>query len=193
MRPSRRIAVGDALIAALAATGSRWGSALGRGDAGGALRSRPVRGHGRGRRDAAAAVHPRALHPAGSLPDGLREPARLRGCSDRRAALHDGPPWCAREAAACDCASVTLHVGLDTFRPLEGDFVDEHRIHREWYEIPSRTRGAARRATRRRTGGRRWHDQRPGARDGRARRAAARGWTDLYITPPHRVPRRSTR
>ena len=25
---------------------------------------------------------------------------------------------------------MTLHVGLDTFRPLEGDFLDEHRIHR---------------------------------------------------------------
>ena len=82
-------------------------------------------------------------------------------------------------------ASVTLHVGLDTFRPLEGDYVDQHRIHREWYEIPSRTRQLLRDT--RRAGGR---VIAVGTTSVRVLETAARaelygGWTDLYITPPY--------
>lgn len=82
-------------------------------------------------------------------------------------------------------AAVTLHVGLDTFRPLEGDFIDEHRIHREWYEIPSRTRTAIR--TAREGGGRVVAVGTTTARvlETAASRRAARGWSDLYITPGH--------
>ncbi|MEX0709797.1 MAG: tRNA preQ1(34) S-adenosylmethionine ribosyltransferase-isomerase QueA, partial [Chloroflexota bacterium] len=82
-------------------------------------------------------------------------------------------------------ANVTLHVGLDTFRPLEGDYVDQHRIHREWYEIPSRTRQLLRDT--RRAGGR---VIAVGTTSVRVLETAARaelygGWTDLYITPPY--------
>jgi S-adenosylmethionine:tRNA ribosyltransferase-isomerase len=82
-------------------------------------------------------------------------------------------------------ASVTLHVGLDTFRPLEGAFVDEHRIHREWYEIPERTSAVIRET--RGAGGR---VVAVGTTSVRVLETAARdttrsGWTDLYITPPH--------
>jgi S-adenosylmethionine:tRNA ribosyltransferase-isomerase len=82
-------------------------------------------------------------------------------------------------------ASVTLHVGLDTFRPLEGDFVDEHRIHREWYEIPERTNTVIREA--RRAGGRVVAVGTTSVRvlETAARAATRSGWTDLYITPPH--------
>ncbi len=31
---------------------------------------------------------------------------------------------------------VTLHVGLDTFRPIKEDNVDEHHIHTEWCRLP---------------------------------------------------------
>jgi S-adenosylmethionine:tRNA ribosyltransferase-isomerase len=34
-----------------------------------------------------------------------------------------------------DVEHVTLHVGLDTFRPLQTDVVEEHRIHGERYEV----------------------------------------------------------
>ena len=34
-----------------------------------------------------------------------------------------------------DVERVTLHVGLDTFRPLQSDVVEEHRIHGERYEV----------------------------------------------------------
>ena len=82
-------------------------------------------------------------------------------------------------------ASVTLHVGLDTFRPLEGEFIDEHRIHREWYEVPPRTRRLLR-DTRRARG----RVIAVGTTSVRVLETAARGeadggWTDLYITPPY--------
>jgi S-adenosylmethionine:tRNA ribosyltransferase-isomerase len=83
-------------------------------------------------------------------------------------------------------ASVTLHVGLDTFRPLEGAFVDEHRIHREWYEMPARTWESLRET--RSLGGRVIAVGTTSVRvlETAARDGAASGWTDLYITPPHR-------
>jgi S-adenosylmethionine:tRNA ribosyltransferase-isomerase len=99
------------------------------------------------------------------------------------AGLHFTPELLdALEADGIRRASVTLHVGLDTFRPLEGEFVDEHRIHREWYDVPAATREAL-----------------PGAQrvvavgttavrvlETAARTEAASGWTDLYVTPPYR-------
>jgi len=89
------------------------------------------------------------------------------------------------ERAGVARASVTLHVGLDTFRPLEGDFVDQHRIHREWYEIPPETDAAIAQAGR--DSGR---VVAVGTTSVRVLETAARdrlsaGWTDLYITPPH--------
>ena len=82
-------------------------------------------------------------------------------------------------------ASVTLHVGLDTFRPLEGEFVDEHRIHREWYEISGRSSAILRET--RHNGGRVVAVGTTSVRvlETAARHAATSGWTDLYIIPPH--------
>ena len=79
-------------------------------------------------------------------------------------------------------AGVTLHVGLDTFRPLDGTYVDEHHIHREWYEVPSGTRTAMA------TAGRTVAVGTTAVRvlETAARTEAASGWTDLYITPPYR-------
>ncbi len=34
-------------------------------------------------------------------------------------------------------AEVTLHVGLGTFQPVRVDKVEDHKLHREWYEIPN--------------------------------------------------------
>jgi S-adenosylmethionine:tRNA ribosyltransferase-isomerase len=36
-------------------------------------------------------------------------------------------------------ARVTLHVGIDTFRPLSTDRLDDHRMHTEWCECPAET------------------------------------------------------
>jgi S-adenosylmethionine:tRNA ribosyltransferase-isomerase len=79
-------------------------------------------------------------------------------------------------------ASVTLHVGLDTFRPLEGKYVDEHHIHREWYEIDESTREALDRAERVVAIG----TTSVRVLETAAADDAASGWTGLYITPPHR-------
>jgi S-adenosylmethionine:tRNA ribosyltransferase-isomerase len=103
------------------------------------------------------------------------------------AGLHFTPELLASLAAAgVRRADVTLHVGLDTFRPLDGEFVDEHHIHTEWYEVPL----AARRATlrTRREGGRVVAVGTTSVRvlETAELRHARSGWTDLYITPPHR-------
>ncbi len=36
-------------------------------------------------------------------------------------------------------AYVTLHIGLDTFRPVQAEHIEEHRIHREWAELSPET------------------------------------------------------
>lgn len=48
-------------------------------------------------------------------------------------------------------AFVTLHVGLDTFRPVTAEYAEDHLIHQEWCEVPAET-VAAIRETRRRGG-----------------------------------------
>jgi S-adenosylmethionine:tRNA ribosyltransferase-isomerase len=60
------------------------------------------------------------------------------------AGLHFTPELLAR----LDVERVTLHVGLDTFRPVTADELDEHRLHGERYEVREeaweRIRGAER-------------------------------------------------
>jgi S-adenosylmethionine:tRNA ribosyltransferase-isomerase len=87
--------------------------------------------------------------------------------------------------AGVERAAVTLHVGLDTFQPLAGTFVDEHHIHREWYVVPDTTRSAIVRA---KAGGRRVVAV--GTTTARVLETLAQtgdpqGWTELYVVPPH--------
>jgi S-adenosylmethionine:tRNA ribosyltransferase-isomerase len=35
--------------------------------------------------------------------------------------------------------TVTLHIGLDTFKPVQAENIEEHQIHREWAELPAET------------------------------------------------------
>ena len=42
-------------------------------------------------------------------------------------------------AAGISTAFVTLHVGLDTFRPVQGEDPREHHIHTEYYALPAAT------------------------------------------------------
>ncbi len=39
-------------------------------------------------------------------------------------------------------ASITLHVGLGTFRPMKTETLEEHVMHSEWISVPSETRRA---------------------------------------------------
>jgi S-adenosylmethionine:tRNA ribosyltransferase-isomerase len=96
--------------------------------------------------------------PAGAVPlppyitAPLEDPERYQTVYGRQAGsaaaptagLHFTPELLAR----LDVARVTLHVGLDTFRPVETETLDEHPIHSERYEVApgewSRIRAAKR-------------------------------------------------
>lgn len=41
-------------------------------------------------------------------------------------------------------AFVTLHVGIGTFRPMQGETLAEHRMHAEWGEVPAKTQALIR-------------------------------------------------
>lgn len=58
----------------------------------------------------------------------------------------------ALRASGIGFASVTLHVGLDTFAPVNEDDPREHHIHTEWCELPAETAAAVNAA--RQAGGR---------------------------------------
>jgi len=86
-------------------------------------------------------------------------------------------------------AFVTLHVGLDTFRPVRVDDPAEHRIHREWYRIDEASAGAinqAHRESRRviAVGTTCVRVLESAATNGGV--AAGEGWTGLFILPGYR-------
>ena len=86
-------------------------------------------------------------------------------------------------------AFVTLHVGLDTFRPVRVEDPAEHRIHREWYRIDQSTVRAVnetRRLGRRvvAVGTTSVRVLESAAADGGV--AAGEGWSALFIVPGYR-------
>ena len=85
---------------------------------------------------------------------------------------------------------VTLHVGVDTFKPIHGNTVEGHFIHSEWCEVPRRTVDAA--AFARAAGGRvvavgttsvRSLESAAGQTGETERLAPFSGATRLFITP----------
>jgi S-adenosylmethionine:tRNA ribosyltransferase-isomerase len=59
------------------------------------------------------------------------------------AGLHFTEPLLAALAArGVERASVTLHVGLDTFRPITAERVEDHPMHTEWCACPAETAAA---------------------------------------------------
>lgn len=68
------------------------------------------------------------------------DPARQVAVAAPTAGLHFTPELFAQlTSAGVKIADVTLHVGLGTFRPITTDTVQEHAIHREFYEMPAAT------------------------------------------------------
>ena len=56
------------------------------------------------------------------------------------AGLHFSPRLFARLAGkGIRCASITLHIGLDTFGPVVVEDPDDHQIHTEWCRVPPET------------------------------------------------------
>ena len=56
------------------------------------------------------------------------------------AALHfDAALLATLKACGIARAFVTLHVGAGTFQPVKTERIAEHRMHKEWYQIPAQT------------------------------------------------------
>jgi S-adenosylmethionine:tRNA ribosyltransferase-isomerase len=95
-------------------------------------------------------------------------------------------------AAGVGWVEVTLHVGLDTFRPVTVEKAADHRIHREWCQVSDEA--AARIAETRKSGGRVLAVGTTAARTletlGRSLDAGSPrgmvGDTDIFITPGYR-------
>ncbi|WP_308018513.1 tRNA preQ1(34) S-adenosylmethionine ribosyltransferase-isomerase QueA [Neisseria bergeri] len=89
-----------------------------------------------------------------------------------------------------ETAEVTLHVGAGTFQPVRVEKIEEHKMHSEWFEVPSETVAAVGAAKAR--GNKVWA---VGTTSMRALESAARetgrlkagqGDTDIFITPGYR-------
>jgi S-adenosylmethionine:tRNA ribosyltransferase-isomerase len=180
VRPSRRMAVGD-FVTLRDGHVVEVGERLGDG-------TRAVRFDGDPHAIMATAGEmplPPYIHDATTPPERYQTVyARPPGSAAApTAGLHFTPGLLeALEREGVRTASVTLHVGLDTFRPLEGEYVDEHHIHREWYEVPDATRAAIADAERVVAVG----TTAVRVLETAAKPDARSGWTDLYITPPYR-------
>ena len=106
-------------------------------------------------RDAAAALHPSA---AGGSGRGTRRftarqsgsvAAPTAGLHFTQSTLH------LLERSGVLPVFVTLHVGLDTFRPVHGEDPTQHEIHTEHYEVGAETVSALNQARGRRPAGNR--------------------------------------
>ncbi|WP_324667746.1 tRNA preQ1(34) S-adenosylmethionine ribosyltransferase-isomerase QueA [Geochorda subterranea] len=89
-----------------------------------------------------------------------------------------------------EVVSLTLHVGVGTFRPVRAPVVEQHVMHEEFFTVPAATADAIARA--RQQGGRVWA---VGTTVVRALESAAEetgdvrpgsAWTRLFIHPPYR-------
>ncbi|HLT57740.1 MAG TPA: tRNA preQ1(34) S-adenosylmethionine ribosyltransferase-isomerase QueA [Limnochordales bacterium] len=85
---------------------------------------------------------------------------------------------------------LTLHVGLGTFRPVQVERVQDHRMHAEFYAVPAETAAAVNEA--KEEGRRVVAVGTTAARtleavaDDEGRVEAGEGWTDLFIYPGYR-------
>lgn len=106
------------------------------------------------------------------------------------AGLHFTDALLARlEAKGVERASLSLHVGIGTFRPVETDDPAEHPMHAEVYHVPGATAEAV--AAARARGGRIWAVGTTVVRtleavaDAEGRLHPGSGTTDLFIRPPY--------
>ena len=99
------------------------------------------------------------------------------------------------KSAGVELAYVTLHVGLDTFRPVQGEDPTTHEIHSEYYHLSAEAAGTISKA---KEEGRRViavgttsvrvveHAAQLAAKAGETRLAPSTGQADLFILPGHR-------
>lgn len=97
-----------------------------------------------------------------------------------------------------DIASITLHVGLGTFKPIGSQRLADHTMHREWFELPEESAHAINNCRARRgsivavgttslrvleSAAAQYAADNSMARESVV--AACSGWTDLFIYPPY--------
>jgi len=93
------------------------------------------------------------------------------------------------DASGVQRVSVTLHVGIGTFRPVDVQDPDEHEMHVEYYEVPPSTAEAINNTRAR--GNSIWAVGTTAVRsiesaaDAEGRVAPGTGMTDLFIRPPY--------
>jgi S-adenosylmethionine:tRNA ribosyltransferase-isomerase len=120
--------------------------------------------------------------------------ARVRGSAAApTAGLHFTPRIMdALQAKGINRAMITLHIGLDTFRPVREQEIEKHQLHSEWYSVPEET---ARAVAACRAGGGRVvacgttvvRTLETAAREDAPGLVRARtGWTSLFIYPGFR-------
>ncbi|MDE2275871.1 MAG: tRNA preQ1(34) S-adenosylmethionine ribosyltransferase-isomerase QueA [Burkholderiales bacterium] len=115
--------------------------------------------------------------------------ARAGAVAAPTAALHfDAALLAALERRGVARSALTLHVGAGTFQPVRVERLADHHMHSEWFEVGAETVAAIEAA--RRAGGRIVavgttvaRALESAARLGAGRLVAARGETDLFITP----------
>jgi S-adenosylmethionine:tRNA ribosyltransferase-isomerase len=103
------------------------------------------------------------------------------------AGLHFTPQLLDRlRSAGVELATLVLHVGLDTFRPVEVADPLGHHMHAEWYVVPPETVAQVQAA---RAAGRRLvavGTTSVRALESWAATGRTEGWTDLFVLPGHR-------
>lgn len=114
------------------------------------------------------------------------------------AGLHFTPEILNRlRSRGIEVAEITLEVGLGTFEPIRTERIEEHKIHKEFYEIPESTAAAIERARREKrkvlavgtTVVRALEDAAAKTPSGEAAIAAGRAEADIYLYPgkPFRI------
>ena len=133
VRPARKLKPG----ARLAGTGLEV-EIVEVGEAGEAI----VRLHAEGSIDAAieqAGVMPLPPYIRASVDDAERYQTvysrTIGSAAAPTAGLHFTPALLERVRATCEVVEVDLHVGLDTFRPVTVDSLEQHEMHSEWYSV----------------------------------------------------------
>lgn len=94
------------------------------------------------------------------------------------------------ENKGVDIARLTLHVGLGTFRPVKAEFISEHKMHSEYYELSENEAEKINKA--KKSGGRVVSVGTTSTRtletigDENGFVSSRKGWTDIFIFPGYK-------
>ncbi len=104
------------------------------------------------------------------------------------AGLHFTPELLSQiESRGCAVASITLHVGPGTFKPVRAENIEEHVIDSEYYSVTPQAAAAINRAGRTvAVGTTTCRALETLATNGETRITSGEGWADLFIRPPYR-------